>query len=167
MNIRALTPFGRLSPLARMGADPDFFVGLRREMDRMFDDFASGWGAPTAPAAFLSPKVDIAETEKGLELVAELPGAEAKDIDVDIEDGVLTLKAEIRKESEKSDAAKTYHLVERSVGTFLRRFVLPFAVEEEKIEARFDNGVLTVTVPRRAEAEKKTKKIEVKKAEKA
>ncbi len=139
-----------------MGADPDFFVGLRREMDRMFDDFASGWGAPVATAGFLTPKVDIAETDRGLEVVAEQPGAKPENIDIDIADGVLTLRAEIRTESEKTDEAKTYHLVERSVGTFLRRFVLPFAVDPDKVEARFDDGVLKVVAPRLPEAEKKT-----------
>lgn len=161
MNIKSLIPFGFGSMPAR-GADP--FAELRREMDRVFDDFTTGWALPETMGGLMTPKVDVAETAAGLEMTAELPGVEAKDIDIDITDGVLTLKAKREVEKEEKDEAKTYHLVERSAGTYLRRLPLPFAALEDKAEATFDKGVLKVTVPRAAEATAPTKKIEVKAA---
>lgn len=166
MDLKTLSPFGLATDLARPGADVDPFVSLRREMDRMFADFARGWGAPTTtmPASFLAPRVDVAETDKGLELTAELPGVDYKDIDLDLTDGVLTLKAEHREEKDETDEKKQYHLVERATGTFLRRFALPFAPDVDKIEATFEKGLLKVMVPRAAPPEKPANKIEIKAA---
>jgi HSP20 family protein len=162
MNIKSLIPFGFGSMPAR-GTDP--FGDLRREMDRLFDEFSKGWTLPeTADMGFLTPKVNVAETDAGLEMTAELPGIDQKDIELDITDGVLTLKAKREVEKEEKDETKTYHLVERSSGTFLRRFPLPFAVADDKVEATFDKGVLKVVVPRTPETVKPVKKIEVKAA---
>lgn len=166
MDFKSLLPFGRATDIARTGTDADPFVSLRREMDRMFDDFSRGWGMPSAtmPASFLSPKVDVAETDKGLELTAELPGVDYKDIDLDLTDGVLTLKAEHKEEKDETDEKKQYHLVERSTGTFLRRFALPFTPDTDKIEATFDKGLLKVMVPRATPPDKPANKIEIKAA---
>ena len=162
MNIKSLIPFGFGSMPAR-GTDP--FGDLRREMDRLFDDFTKGWTLPEMPGAgFLTPRVNLAETETGLEMTAELPGIDQKDIELDITDGVMTLKAECRGEKEEKDEMKKHHLVERTSGTYLRRFPLPFAAAEDKVEATFDKGVLKVVVPRAAAAEKPVSKIEVKAA---
>ncbi|MDK9697295.1 MAG: Hsp20/alpha crystallin family protein [Siculibacillus sp.] len=162
MNIRSLIPFG-FGPMPARGADP--FGDLRREMDRLFDEFTRGWTPPAMPGTgFLTPKVDLAETEAGLEMTAELPGIDREDIELDITDGVLTLKAKREAKIEEKDEAKKYHLVERSSGTWLRRFPLPFTPAEEKVEATFDKGVLKVVVPRTPEAEMPSKKIEVKAA---
>lgn len=162
MNIKSLIPFGFGSMPAR-ATDP--FGDLRREMDRLFDDFTRGWKLPAMPeTGFLTPKVDLVETEAGLEMTAELPGIDQKDIELDITDGVLTLKAKREAETEEKDEAKTRHLVERSFGTWLRRFPLPFTAAEDKVEATFDKGVLKVVVPRTPEAVKPVKKIEVKAA---
>jgi len=160
MNIKSLIPFGFGSMTTR-GTDP--FTDLRREMDRLFDDFTKGRALPaTSGAGFLTPKVNVAESDAGLEVTAELPGIDQKDIDLDITDGVLTLKAKHETEKEEKDEAKTHHLVERSFGTYLRRFPLPFAAAEDKIEATFDKGVLKVVVPRAPESARPVKKIEVK-----
>ncbi len=162
MNIKSLIPFGFGSMPAR-GADP--FGDLRREMDRLFDDFTKGWTLPeTTVTGFLTPKVNLSETDAGLEMTAELPGIDEKDIELDITDGVLTLTATREAETEETDEAKKHHLVERSSGTWLRRFPLPFTPAADKVEATFDKGVLKVVVPRTPDAVKPVEKIEVKAA---
>ena len=162
MNIKSLIPFGFGSMPAR-GTDP--FGDLRREMDRVFDEFSKEWGLPeTTEMGFLTPKVNMSETDRGLEMTAELPGIDQKDIELDITDGVLTLTAKREAEKEETDETKKYHLVERSSGTYLRRFPLPFAVADDKVEATFDKGVLKVVVPRTPDEVKPVRKIEVKAA---
>ena len=163
MSFRSLLPFGRTTGVTQAGAD-DPFSAMRREMDRLFEDFSRGTGLPTGfgDTGILSPRVNVAETGKGLEITAELPGIDEKDIDVDLDDGVLTLKAEHKAEKEEKDEEKHYHLVERSYGTYMRRFALPFEANEDKIEAKFEKGVLRIVIPRSAEAAKQAKKIAVK-----
>lgn len=165
MNLKSLLPFGHKTNLAQEGGD-DPFTSLKREMDRLFDNFTRDWAVPSsfAQSGFLSPKVNVAESEKGLELSAELPGVDMKDIELDLTDGVLTLKAEHKEEKEEKDEKKQYHLIERSSGTFMRRFTLPFVADEDKIEASFTAGVLKVLIPRSAVPEKPMRKIEIKQA---
>ncbi|AIT80210.1 Hsp20/alpha crystallin family protein [Novosphingobium pentaromativorans] len=157
---RSLIPFGR-GALGRSGYDP--FSGFRQEIDRLLEDF--GQGIPSTfgngKSGFLVPKVDVAETEAGLELTAELPGFDEKDVSLDIEDGVMTIRAEHKDEREEKDEKKHYHLVERTQGTFLRRLALPFEADADKASAHLDKGLLTVMVPRLATAEKKPKSIPV------
>jgi HSP20 family protein len=157
---RSLIPFG-FGPLSRGGQDP--FSGFRQEMDRLLEDFGRGLPAAISgeKAGFMIPKVDVAETEAGLELTAELPGFDEKDVTLDIQDDVLTIKAEHKAEREEKDEKKQYHLVECSRGTFLRRLALPFAADADKASAHLDKGLLKVTVPRLAPAEKKAKSIPV------
>lgn len=159
-DFRSLVPFGR-GTLFRGGFDP--FTDFRREMDRLVDDFGRGW--PTVAAGdgkgFLLPKADIAETEAGLELTAELPGFDEKDVSLDIQEGVLTVKAEHKEEREEKDEKKHYHLVERSEGSFLRRFALPFEVDADKASAHLEKGLLKVVVPRLATEAKKPRQIPV------
>lgn len=159
MDIRSLIPFR--AGLPERPADP--FAAMRREMDRLFEEFGR-WSPTVASDGFLNPKVDIAETAEGLEMTAELPGVAEKDIDLEIEDGVLTLKAEHRTERKEADKDRRWHLLERSEGTYLRRFQLPFRADEDKVTARFENGVLKVHVPRAAEPDRKTRRITVEKA---
>lgn len=154
MDFRSLIPF-RTGSVDRP-VDP--FAVMRREVERLFDDFGR-WPAPAMPEGLLTPRVDLAETAEGLELTAELPGVAEKDIDLEIEDGVLTLRAEHQAERKTDDKDRRWHLVERSHGTYLRRFQLPFRADEEKVKARFENGVLKVHVPRSAEASPKARKI--------
>lgn len=163
MDLKTLIPFGRTG-LSRGTTDFDPFVAMRRDLDRLIDDFGRDWGFPAARGAngYLTPRMDVAETDAGLEVTAELPGVDAKDIALDIAEGVLTLKATSETSREDKDDARHYHLVERSSGTFLRRFALPFTPDTTKIEATFDKGVLKVTVPRSAEEPKQTTHIAVK-----
>jgi HSP20 family protein len=146
------------------------FERFRREMDRLFDDFSSGFWrgslfdmAPSraAEATFRTmPAVDVAETDKAYEITAELPGLEEKNIEVKLANGVLSIKGE--KQEEKEEKQKDYYRRERSFGSFERSFQVPDHVDEDKIEASFKNGILSVTLPKSAEAQKQAKKIEVK-----
>ena len=150
---RSLMPFPGRTGLTPFPADNPF-LGFRKEMERLFEGF------PLAPDAteeaqngFLSPRVDLSETETGLRMKADLPGVARDDIRLEIEDGMLTLRAATHREKEERDEDRQYHLVERAHGSFMRRFVLPFAVDEDGVKARHDNGVLTVDLPRAKSAE--------------
>ena len=139
-------------------------------MDRLFDDFSSGFWrgslfdmAPPrgAEATFRTmPAVDVAEADKAYEITAELPGLDEKNIEVKLANGVLSIKGE--KQEEKEEKQKDYYRRERSFGSFERSFQVPDHVDEDKIEASFKNGILSVTLPKSAEAQKQAKKIEVK-----
>jgi HSP20 family protein len=152
------------------------FLSLRREMDRLFDDFGSGfWRLPATRSMFdiepfwqrevtwvATPAVDIAEGEKAYELTAELPGLDEKNIEVKVANGNLIIKGE--KQEEKEEKKKDYYMRERNFGSFERRFEMPEGVDADKIEANFKKGVLTLTLPKKLEAQKPAKKIEVKAA---
>ena len=146
----------------------DPFADMRAEMDRVFDAFTGrGLGArPSLPqlatSGLLRPDVDIRESEKELVLEAELPGMEAKDINIMLRDGVLSLKGE--KKSERDEKKDAYHLVERSYGAFERSFELPDIIDENQIKADFEKGVLRIVMPKRPEATKAEKKIPIGKA---
>ncbi len=149
---------------------------LRQEVDRLFEDFDRGvWHSQFRNSAFdvepfwqrsflrvESPAVDITEKEKFYEITAELPGLSERDIEVKVSDGTLMIKGE--KKEEKEEKKKDYFLSERRYGSFERRFGVPQGVDVEKIEAAFKNGVLTLTLPKTAEAQKKSKNIQVKAA---
>ncbi len=145
------------------------FHSLQREIDRVFNDFSRGdfsRGAPFPLAARngngatrLMPSVDVSETESALEVTTELPGVDEKDIEVTLSEHVLTIKGEKKAESEKGE--KNYHMVERSYGSFHRSLTVPFEAAADEIEAKFENGVLKVTLPKPPEIEAKTRKIPV------
>ena len=149
--------------------------GLRDEIDRLFDDFSSSmlsfpfarrafdlepfWGRKT-PITALMPVVDMVEKEKEYQITAELPGLDEKDVDVTLSDDTLTISGE--KKEEKEERRKGYYMSERSYGAFNRSFRLPDGVDREKIDAKFDKGVLTVTLSKTLESQKKEKKIAIK-----
>lgn len=167
MDQKSLTPQGGArTPAGARSFDP--FDTMRREMDRLFDSFSQGGLFGGFPAmlsggnGFLSPKVDVCETEKGLEVTAELPGIDEKNIEVNLDDGVLTLRAEHSDEKEEGDEKKHYHLLERSHGTFMRRIALPFEPDADNVEAAFEKGILKITVPKSAKAAEKLRKIAIK-----
>jgi HSP20 family protein len=152
------------------------FETLRREVDRLFEDFdRSFWRSPFRRSAFdiepfwrrelsfgATPAVDIAEKDNAYEITADLPGMEEKNIEVKVSDGNLTIKGE--KREEKEEKKKDYYLQERHFGSFERSFGLPEGVDPDKIEASFKKGVLTVTLPKKPEAQKPAKKIDIKAA---
>jgi HSP20 family protein len=153
---------------------PDPWHSFRNEIDRLFDRFGGGAGFPslqrmfdfepmprfTTSFNFAAPAVDVSEDEKSYKITAELPGIDPKEVDVTVTGDTLILKGEKRQEREEKD--QTYHFSERSYGSFQRSFALPRDVDREKIAADFTKGVLTLTLPKTAEAQKETKKIEVK-----
>jgi HSP20 family protein len=151
-----------LTPLADLWSP---FEGLHRQMDRLFDDFTRGWGlAPVRTTgrgwADLTPRVDVAETDKDIRVTAELPGMDEKDIEVNLTGDVLVLKGEKKAEVEEKD--KNFHRVERTFGAFERAIGLPVEVDPAKVEARFRKGVLTVTLAKTPAAQSHARKIEVK-----
>ncbi len=163
MELRSLLPFTKDALFSQHPSEVDTFMNLRREMDNVFNNFMRGWGHIPAiqEGAFLNPIVEVSQSEKSLEVRAELPGVEQKDIIVEVSDsGVLTLKAERKYEKEKKD--KKYYLSECAYGTFVRTIQLPFSVDPSKVNAKLENGVLIVSVPKPSEAHGKTKKIDVK-----
>jgi HSP20 family protein len=168
-------------PVTRQTMEPSFttawhpFESFRQEIDRLFDDFGLGFRWPFRRSLFAAeplfrreltwpkmPAVDVVESEKAYEITADLPGMDEKNIEVKVADGVLTIKGE--KQEEKEEKKKDYYLQERSFGSFQRSFELPDSVDPDKIEASFKKGVLTVTLPKKPEAQKPAKKIEVKTA---
>ena len=146
------------------GRDDDPFGSLFREVQKTFDDFSrrsplSGFGSD-----MLAPRIDIAESKDAIDLTAELPGVDEKDVDVTLANGVLTIRGEKKAERDEKDKDKNWHVVERSYGSFSRTISLPFDPDSAKVEAKFDKGVLHVHLPKPAEVAKKQQKIEIKKA---
>jgi HSP20 family protein len=134
---------------------------LRREMDRLWDDyFGSGRRGLQPLQAEFAPAVDVKETAEAVVVKAEVPGMDAKEINIAVRGDILTIKGE--KKSEREEKEGNYHLVERSYGSFSRAVTLPAAVDLDKIEARYDQGVLTITCPKKEEV--KPKNIEIKTA---
>jgi HSP20 family protein len=109
-----------------------------------------------------APAVDITESDKAYEISAELPGLDEKNVEVKVVNDNLLIKGE--KQEEKEEKKKDYYLHERQFGSFERCFEVPEGVDADKIEASFKKGVLTVTLPKKPEAQKPEKKIEVKAA---
>ncbi len=151
---RGLSPFG--------GRDP--FASFRREMDRLFDDFF----APTSaePRSFASriggggfPSIDVDDAGESYQVTAELPGLEQKDIQLDLRDNVLTLSGEKRQEDTQKQGNRTWS--ERSFGRFERVIPLDAEIDAGKVEAKFKNGVLTVTLPKSRKAQENTRRIEI------
>jgi HSP20 family protein len=142
---------------------PDFGIfGLHREIDRLFNEFAQGVGSSGGQANIL-PNIEIAETDKAIEISAEMPGLERKDIDISIEDDTLTIRGEKKVEEDQKD--KNVQHSERSYGVFLRVLQLPPGIDPSSVQATMSNGVLKITIPKPAKPE--PKKIEVKEAAEA
>ena len=113
----------------------------------------------------MAPPVDIAEEKDRIVLTAELPGFQPKDVEVQVEGGVLTVKGERKMEEEKD--GRNYHRVERSYGHFLRSFTLPNNVDREAIQAHFADGLLTIELPKREEAKPRQIRISAEAPQKA
>lgn len=127
-------------------ADP-----MSRFFDRFFGNIGSvGWDSEELSNRRWMPATDIRETSDSYEVVAELPGMTKDEVDITLENNVLTLSGERRFEREKE--RDNFHRLERSYGTFARSFTLPRNVDSDKVDAKFDDGVLTLTIPKVAEA---------------
>jgi HSP20 family protein len=141
---------------------------MRREMDRVFEQFEGGF--PRWPSVFrrrngdgaVSPELDVRENTNSITIEAELPGVDQKGVSVSVANGMLTIKGE--KKQEKVEKSENYYLAERSYGAFERSLRLPDTIDDTKIEAKFDKGVLKVTAAKKPEAVKPERKMEIKKA---
>ncbi|MGF7056120.1 HSP20 family protein [Bosea sp. OAE752] len=168
MSVRDLIPWSRGNgnqvPSVFRDGDRDPVLSLHREMNRLFEDvfrgFGSGLPSLSGASAFGGgwPSVEISDGEKEIKVTAEVPGLEEKDIEVLLDDGVLTLKGEKRSETEDKDR----QFSERFYGRFERRIPLGTEVKEDMVDARFRNGVLTVTLPKSEKAQSQVRRITIK-----
>ncbi len=149
---------GNLAARSRVSANP--FLALQREVNNLFDDFFSPAPFETKDWNMGFPQVDIKETDKELKISAELPGLTEKDIEVLISEDLLTIQGE--KREEKEDKKENYYSSERYYGSFKRQIRLPEAVTADKVQAKFKNGVLDITIPKSEKAQKGKKKVEIK-----
>ena len=136
----------------------DFFNPLRdlqREIDKVFDGFFRG----SRQDLGFFPAVDVYETPDSVVVEVEVPGMKKDNIKITVEDNILRIQGE--KKLEREDKDKNYYVVERSYGTFERAFRLPEYVDMEKIKAKFENGILTITLPKKEEEKKKVIDVEI------
>lgn len=166
MSVRDLIPWGRpgnQAPTVFRDEDRSPFLSLHREVNRLFDDVFRSFDSRLPAFGSLSsfgpswPSVEIAETDKEIKVTAEIPGLEEKDIEVLLNEGVLTLRGEKRSETDDKDR----QFSERFYGRFERRIPLGADVEEDKVDARFKNGVLSIVLPKTAKAQSQTRRIAI------
>lgn len=165
MSVRDLIPWNRGSnqvPTFGRRDDMDPFLSLHRNINRLFDETLRGFDAPSlfggmTPRNGMWPSVEFSETDKEIQVTAELPGLEENDVEVLLEDGVLTLRGEKNSKSEDKDR----QFSERYYGRFERRLALGRDIEEGKVAATFKNGVLTVTLPKSETAAGNAKRIPI------
>ncbi|HXJ00702.1 MAG TPA: Hsp20/alpha crystallin family protein [Micropepsaceae bacterium] len=150
------------------------FEQLHQQIDRLFNDYDgdvwSNWPRGSVfeqptwrdDLAANVPAVDVVEKEQSYEISAELPGLAQKDVEVSLANSTLTIKGE--KKEEKEEKARGYYVSERHYGSFTRSFRVPEGIDADKIEAHFRNGVLTIALPKTAEAQAQEKKITIKAA---
>jgi HSP20 family protein len=163
MNVRELIPWNRSRDVTvRRSEEANPFLTLHREMNRLFDDAFRGFDL--APfdlgrgfgRALGWPNIEVSETDKEVKVVVELPGLEEKDVELELANGVLVIKGEKRTETDDKDRLFS----ERYYGRFERRIPVE-DIEEDKVNAAFRNGVLTVTMPKSARAQHKVKRIAI------
>lgn len=189
MDIKKLAPWnwfkkeqedaGRTVPVQQQTtADPTLtggdhpLVAFHREFDRLFNRMMQGFGRwplefdpppwPSLAGDFLKPTVDIGSAEKAYTITVEVPGVNEDDVQLELVDDTLTIRGEKKRENTAKD--KNYYCVERSYGAFRRVLSLPEDVDQDNIQASFKNGVLTITIPRKAQPASNVRRIEVEKA---
>ncbi len=141
------------SPSRALAGIGDPFSDLHREMNRLFDDFM-GASVPSLGVGpmMVTPRLDVRESGNELRICADLPGVKPEDVELRIEGSTLTLRGE--KANEAEDKREDYYLMERSYGRFQRSLQLPYAPDPSRVHADFDNGVLTIHVPKEAHQER-------------
>lgn len=143
----------------------DIFGAMRDEMDRVLERFEQGWprwpGLMRNISTAMVPDLDVRDDGKQLTIEVDLPGVDEKDVTVTFNNGVLTIKGE--RKSEREEKKESYYMAERSYGAFERSLRLPETIDENKLEARFEKGVLQIVAQKRPEAVKAEKRIEIKK----
>jgi HSP20 family protein len=166
MDINNLVPWmrGEKQVPVRRGAQEPVFQ-LKHRLDHLFDDFFESFDrTPFEPfgesfGAF-SPRVDVSENDEEIKVTAELPGLDEDDIEVSLAHNLLTVSGE--KQEEVEDNGKNFYRMERSYGSFRRTIPLPVEVEADKVKAKFKKGILTVTLPKTAEAQRQARRIPIK-----
>lgn len=151
------------------GHHHDPMLQIHRDIDHLFDQFFRGWGVPRRGGlshltdftndTMLRPKIDLSGADKEYLLTVEIPGVSDKDMSVDISNNIMTIKGE--KKLEKEEKEKNYYRIERSYGSFQRVLSLPEDVDQEGIQASFNNGILTITMPRKALPKGEVKQVEI------
>ena len=168
VDFKALVPWRDKSQAPAPREDyHDPFLTFRREVDRMFDDFFSGFGRRGAGAPFGSwgaptPSMDLTENDKEIVVTAEMPGLDQEDFEVTVSGDLLTLKGEKKAEHEHRIGEAYY--MERRFGSFSRSVRLPFEVKDEKVDARYEKGLLTIRVPKPVDMQRQARRIEVRTA---
>jgi HSP20 family protein len=163
MKFRSLIPWREHNELEWAENHP--FYGLQRDLNRMFNEFwrDSDFPVPGREGYAFTPRVDIVEVNGNFEVTAELPGMEAKDVELAVTKDMLTIKGE--KKQEKEETKDSYYRMERSYGTFARSIPLPAnLIDENKVEADFHNGILKITLPKLPEVKAQTRQIPIKTA---
>lgn len=161
MTVRELLHLSKNVPVTR-GANP--IAAFQDEMNKLFSNFFGDVSLPTwmrrDEGALVSPAMDVTENDKEFKITAELPGIEAKDVQITTSEGYVTIKGE--KKEEKKEEKEGYFRQERSYGSFQRVVALPDTASFDKAEATFKNGVLSLSIPKKAGAQSKERKIEIK-----
>jgi HSP20 family protein len=154
MSIRSI-----ISTRYPLSADP--FLPLQRALQRSLGEVWEGLPVGALlEAAAMPVTVDVKEDAQAFHITADLPGLSEKEVEVSFDDGVLTMRGE--KKVERDEKQDTWHIVERSSGSFARKLSLSAPIDQAKIEAKFEKGVLTVTLPKMPQGQSNAKKIEVK-----
>jgi HSP20 family protein len=146
-----------------MPFDPNggFLSAMRKEIDHIFDEFG-GRSSTSSASQSVAPRMSVSETEGSVEIATELPGVEEKDIEIALNEDVLTIKGEKRLERDEQNA--DYYRQERSFGRFARSITLPFEPDPKTVKTVFARGVLKITLPKSATVKQQTIRIPVKAA---
>jgi len=164
MGVKDLLPasFSKRHITRRENEEKNPFISLQKEINRMFDRFFEDFRLDTFKEPFRQdfPKIDVTETESDIQVVADLPGLDKKDIEISISDNIMTLHG--KKENSIEEKKQNYYRRELSYGSFRREIVLPAEVEAEKVDASLNNGILKIFVPKKVDSKRKSKKIEIK-----
>jgi HSP20 family protein len=159
MDFRSIIPWGG-GPVTRRYGASDPFASFRRDLDRLVEQTfgesrLAGWPVPGGPDV----RLDVSEGDKEVKVTAELPGVDPKDVEVTIDDDLLTIKGEKKVEEERKEGET--QVTERAYGSFARSLRLPFVVGDKDVQATFDKGVPSITLPKPPEAETKARRIDI------
>jgi len=156
--------------LRRQAWDESPLMALQQQMNRLFDGFFKTWSGLGTSEAFseglsrYTPRIDVTETDKTLEVSAEMPGMSDKDVEVTLSSNGNVLQLRGEKKVEREHKERGYYHSERSFGSFQRQISLPCAVEQDKVQATFKDGILHITLPKQASQRQGAKRITVKTA---
>ncbi|MDE2030473.1 MAG: Hsp20/alpha crystallin family protein [Alphaproteobacteria bacterium] len=151
MSLRSFMPASRYE-------DP--FMTMQRALQRTFDDAFRGIPATPLEAAAIPVRLDVKEDDKAFHVTADLPGLTEKDVEVTFDDGILTIRGQ--KKIERDEKKDTWHITERSSGSFARQLSLATAIDSSGIAATFEKGVLSISLPKMPQEQASARKIEIK-----